>query len=284
MSEPNENKFVNQYLFHKQYYSNQKLKSIELFTKDIMLIEDVLGFQKWLDDKISKILNNDKEMLKAKTTENELVHIVLTHFIYRKNWILLCSLYETGLSDEFNVPNIIMRTIHEGVLNLIFLATHENEASAVKLYMEKQYNSAFNKFDEKHKSIQQFTPKYIRDTLFTEEMKESMNKIYGGPSIATHPNIYESTRKLETYDKRRVNEALWFVLRESFYNLVFFVENFRKNSLIIDKIKKDGKIFQYIDNLKNRIAEDGKIVDLFPNKNNLGNDFILYNPNNITKE
>ena len=284
MSDPSENAYVNQYTSHKQHYSNQKLRSIEIFSKDVNLIEDVLGFQKWLDDKIATILNDNAKALKIQTTENELDHNGITHFIYRKNWILLCSLYETGLSDEFNLPNIIMRTIHEGVLNLIFLSTHEDNASSVKMYMEKQYNKAFNKFDEKHKGIQEYTPKYIRDTLFAEEMKESMNKVYGGLSIATHPNIYENTRQLETYGERRVHEALWFVLRESFYNLVFFVENFRNKSLIINEIKKDGKIAAYIDSLKKRIVEDEKIVDLFPNKNNLGHDFILYNPNDMSKQ
>lgn len=69
LSDLDKNGYVNQYLFHKRHCSDQKLMSIELFIKDVTLIEDVLGFQKWLDEKISEILSNDADMLKTKTTK-----------------------------------------------------------------------------------------------------------------------------------------------------------------------------------------------------------------------
>ena len=271
--------YINQYSFHHSYHDKQKLKSIENFIDDILLIEDVLGFQKWLDDYVAKILNSEDQKIQnlIRSDEDFMNQIAINHSLFRKNWISFCSAYEMGLSDEYNVHHSIMRTVHESILLLAYLATHEHEAKDIKLFMEKKYNQAFGKFDEKHRKIKNFEPSHIRNSIFTDEMKESMNKIYGGLSIVAHPNIYQNAAKLEKYDPRRVNDSLWFLLHESFYNIIYFIENFRKNKELIKMILNE-KIFLYIEDLKKKISKDGKIPDFFPNKNNLGNDFVLYKP------
>lgn len=280
--------YYKEYSNNHRVYFNRKLKTIENFIDDIPIIEETIGFQFWFDDMIAKILNSNNNEVNTSNKEelNIATQIAISHTLFRKNMLNLYSAFDMASADLYNASYTILRTVHESILMMNYLATHPNESQdiqnfmkrkhdKIKFYMDNKNNTNKSRKNNKNKS---YEPKVIRDGLYTNEMDAAMNSIYARLSMPAHPNIYESFGPLEEFNLERIKDCFWFIKLESFYNIVFHVENFSRKPNLVKKIVTPD-VLSFTERLKTDIGgKDKQMADYFSNKGDLGKDFILYIP------
>lgn len=251
-----------------QTYVNKKLITIENLLTEIQIIEDCIGFQYWLDDKIAEFMNfNEQKFIKIhKENPKFSKQIVVGLSLYRRNLQYLDSAYELA-SAGLNAPCYnLLRTVHESILAIWYVTTHGDESAEILEYMRNN-KSTTTKYNHYH----------FLQSLYTGEMEKSMKKVYSGLSLTAHSNIF-GMDNTQQYSIEETKLSLNSIILQSFYNIVSNIENLvqepdLKNLILVPDV------VSFIENLKKGMADENNTIgSYFPNKNNLSDTFVLYRP------
>lgn len=261
--------YYKEYLKTHGVYQTRKLKTIETLIEEIPIIEECIGFQSWLDDLISKCINDNEEEFRKinQETPNVAKQIVIGFSLFRRNHQYIYSAYELAYAGLCEPSYNIMRTVHETILSIWYIATHQNESTSVQEYMFN-HNRKGKKYDHNH----------FVQSLYVGELEKSMRDIYAGLSVKAHSNIF-GMKNTEQYSVEQIKDCFWTIKIQSFYNIIANIENLAQNSML-RSILSTNEVITFIERLKNDMGGIKKtIADYFPNKDNLKDSFYLYQPN-----
>ena len=159
-----------------------------------------------------------------------------------------------------------MRTIHETVLSIWYIATHPNESTEILEYMRNH-----------NKKGKKYTHNLFVQSLYIGELEKSMREIYAGLSVKAHSNVF-GMKNTEQYNVEQIKDCFWSIKIQSFYNIIATIENLAQNS-DLRNILFTKKVITFIERLKYNIGGNKKtIADYFPNKGNLKDSFYIYQP------
>lgn len=257
-----------EYLDTHQVYLNRKLTTIEHFIDEIPMIDECIGFQVWLDNQIANVMNAkiDKFREILATTPNAIKQSMIGFQLYRRNHQYLYSAYELAYAGLCEPCYNILRTTHESILALWYIATHPDESTDVIEYM----------YDNKRPGTQ-YSHGHFLTHLYTGEMEQSMKKIFSGLSGKAHSNIF-GMQNTEQYSLDQIKDCFWSIQIQSFYNLVSTIETLAQNE-DLRPIVLGRNVLNFVERLKNHIGrQDKTIADYFPNKENWTERFYLYHP------
>ena len=268
MSENSRN-YYKEYSNTREVYLNRKLKTIEKFIDEIPIIDECTGFQIWLDDLIAKLINDNEEKFRRINQETPQIakQIAISFSLYRRNHQYLYCAYELAYAGLCEPSYNIMRTVHETILSIWYIATHPNESAEVEEYM-RNHNKKGKKYDHNH----------FVQSLYVGELEKSMREVYSGLSVKAHSNIF-GMENTEQYSVEQIRDCFWSIKTQSFYNIIANIESLAQNS-DLRNILFTEKVITFIERLKDNIGGTKKtIADYFPNKGNLKDSFYLYQPN-----
>lgn len=260
--------YYREYSHTHQVYLNRKLKTIENLIDKIPIIEECIGFQVWLDEQISAILVSNEEKFRKILVETPSIgnQIVVGFSLYRRNHQYLDSAYELAYAGLCEPAYNILRTVHESILALWYVATHQNESTDILEYMRDNKREG-TRYDHNH----------FVQSLYTGEMEISMRSIFSGLSGKAHSNIFGMTTT-EQYDVKQIKDCFLSIRAQSFYNIISNIENLAQHPDLHQRVLQQD-IVTFVERLKNEIAGTHKTIpDYFPNKGYFKEKFYLYRP------
>jgi len=260
--------YYKEYSNTHQVYLIRKLKTIENLIHEIPIIEECIGFQFWLDEQIAVIINSNEDRFRKIHVESPNIakQIVIGFSLYRRNHQYLYSAYELAYAGLCEPSYNILRTVHESILALWYIAIHPDESTDVLEYM----------YNNKRKG-RQYSHGYFLQSLYIGEMEKSLKSQYSELSVKAHSNIF-GMKNTEQYSVEQIKDCFWFIKTLSFYNMISNIENLAQNS-DLNKVVLGYDVVSFVERLKNEIAGQSKTIpDYFPNKGNLREKFYLYRP------
>lgn len=260
--------FYKEYLDTHDVYCNRRLRTIKELINEFPIIEECIGFQFWLDDEIAKVINAEEGKLRILLEKNPkaIKQLVVGFSLYRRNFQYLYSAFELACTGLCEPAYNILRTVHESILALWYVTTHQDESEDILEYMRNN-NATKTKYNHNH----------FLQSLYSGDIKEGMKKVYSGLSVKAHSNIF-GMDNTEQYNIKQIKDCFWSIRLQSFYNIVSNIENLVQEPTI-KKIILTPDVISFIERLKNEIGGiDKQIGNYFPNKNDIGKNFVLYNP------
>ena len=254
----------------------RKSLTIEKFTDEIIISKKCLGFQIWLNNYTTEIVNS-LEIEKTDVQNPDIKQFALAMQIFILNFKRLNSAFELTYTDSAESNYNLFRIVFESILFSFYLYNHPEETDEINVF----FNERFLDIDTPSKKRKEctakelevidrqskYSPKKIRDSLYVNEQKVSIEKIYTVLSTQSHAAIETINGSHYSYSERRIKDMFWYVKLLSFYNIVTFLENLPITRNIAHDVKNND-VLKSLDEIKNMASEGRTLGDFFPNHPN----------------
>lgn len=224
-------------------FNNRRSLTIELLLKDLLIVEECIGFQFWLSDQIANL---------AKAYPDKWANLQkqIAHELYNRNIHYLYSSLELSLPGLCDPSYNNLRTVHESVLKMYYLWAFPEEAENINESMEPGKKSKYGH-------------EYMIQRLYAKDLQDSMRCQFREMSVKSHSN-YTGTGSTLEYSKDQVKDCLWFIQLMSFYNVCAEIENQAAKPTILEPIQGD-KVGEFLKKLRAILADSqGNMATYFP--------------------
>ncbi len=277
-----------EYMFYDEKQLERKAITMEKFLDEIIISKKFIGFQIWLNNFTASIVNPLK-IEKTKEVENpDIKQFVLAMQIFILNSKRLYHSLELTYTDAAESNYNLLRMVFESILFSFYLSTHVDKADDII----KFFNERFLEIDNPSKKRKEYTieeleiinrrdkysPKNIRESLYVDQQRESMKKIYAILSTQSHANIETLNGSHYQYSEKRIRDFFWYIKSLSFYNIVAFLDNLPTTQNIIYEII-NKEIVEVLNELKNMASDNGMMGNFFPNHPNVAKSRTYFSKN-----
>jgi hypothetical protein len=243
-----EDPYYSRYYTADKHFSDRTLYTIHLFHKELLFVEEAIGFQFWLSDEIGNLSK------KYPAEWNPNIQKQIAHTFYNRNLHYLYGAFELALSGLCDPSYNNIRTIYESILKMYYLWAYPLDTDNVHNDM-----------------VSPKRPKYghnfLIQRLYTEATQQSMRNFFHEISAKAHAS-YTGVATTLYYSPKQVKDCLLSILLVSFYNVAAEVENQSlKPSILEDHVIE--KIRSYLDRLRGILADENAMGTFFPDKPDL---------------
>lgn len=226
-------------------------------TNKINIYQDTIELLFYLSDILNaRLLEETQESGKLMSGPKALIP-----FLIDRNIHYLIASYKLTSNCLINPAYLNLRVVFETITKMYLLHLTEKEAD---LFYKSQLDELSEEEEKEFKSNKygRLGPKIVRKTLYSNDKKHHMDKLYGMISNSAHPSIISAMSDFG-YRDDTVNDALNLTLAFSSANIIAIHETF------FDKFNKEvvTEIHNTIDKIA--IELDEIMFDMIPNNPNL---------------
>lgn len=281
--------------YHKEFcnlhenYNNNNLRSIENHLSHYEIIEEVLGFQSWLNTQVANVYNKDMEYGKNHFSEASV------HGLFTLNLLSLYTAFLTLPRNLINQTITNIRTVYESLPKMYYVSFYpENcgkillreqiegkkgrsreilQSSNVKkiceIYDIKYSEDLLNELNKK------FDYSWIRRQIYSEGQIEQQRKTYGLFSTSSHGSMIR-VRQMRDYSKEEIGDLFELIELLSFFNINCELNGHRK---MIEEEKFPVKeVIDFSEKLRAKLVRGGKMHSLFPDRPEIAKKVMLHPP------
>ncbi|CAD6368619.1 hypothetical protein NMT12_120107 [metagenome] len=253
------------------------------------IVEDLLGFHYWLDEKVAPIYNKTEDYDKQHMSE-AFIHISFSHNILSFYTIFLTL--EKSLIHQLNSH---MRTVLESIPKMCYLSFYPDDVNDIII---KDRISGINDDEKKRNELDKFKTessfpafqnfnsdeainrikgkyyfKWFLDKVYNEETKKAFSTLYHHLSNSTHSSFM---RHQIQYDKELTNKIFEDVELLLFYNLVAEIEGHKR--MINSKLFPIKESMVFMEKMRALLVKDGKLASLFPDHPDILSKVMIHPP------
>ena len=286
----NENNYYKEYgNFHATYFSHE-LTSIKDHISNHELIEESLGFQYWLNSKISKVYNDDMNYA--------LEHIgeAMIHVLFSSNILSLYAGFMTakqGLLQQ-TIPNL--RSVFESIPKMYYISFFPEEWDKIAIKEEitgktkeeiQKYLESDSRLIIRIKNTIKIDAEFIKEIknkyyfkwflkqIYSEMQIKKLNSTYGSFSKSSHGGITRG--KDDGYNKKNINDVLELIEFLSFFNIVSYLNG--NGSTMAEGKFPISEVKSFTEKIRSKLVNnDGKMFSLFPDKPEIAKKIFLSPP------
>lgn len=282
--------------YHKEYCKfhdtcmNIEMKSIEDHIHHYEIIEEMIGFQYWLNEKVATIYNSDMEYSKNHIAD------AMIHHLFSHN---LMSLYASFLSSQQNllhqtIPNL--RTVYESIPKMYYISFFPSEIKniilkdhiegnddkkAIKYLKSKNALTIFesNEINNPTKLIEPVKRKYhfkwFTRKIYSKVQINQMTSTYGLLSTSSHSSTVRR-QQVKGYSKKDTGDTFEFIELLSFFNILTELNG---HKTMIKEEKIPGiEIMNFAEKMRAKLIKDGKMGSLFPDRPDIVKKVMIHPP------
>jgi len=254
---------------------NIQLQTIKDQIYHYPIIEDLLGFYYWLDEKVGPIYND--------TQSYDIEHIseAFTHISFSHNILSFYTIFLTLERNLLHQTKTHMRTILESIPKMNYLAFYpdnindiiirdrisgirntEDKKNELEKFKTETQISIFKNFNS-DEVLERIKGKYYfnwyLDQIYADHTKKPMNILYHDLSNSIHSSLLRPQIK---YDKELTDKVLRDVELLLFYNLLAEVEGHKR--MISANLFPIKESTEFLEKMRAILVTDGKLPSLFP--------------------
>jgi len=282
--------------YHKEYCKfhnmcmNIEMKSIEDHIHHYEIIEEMIGFQYWLHEKVATIYNSDMEYSK-----NHIADVFIHQLFYHN----MMSLYASFLTSQQSllhqtIPNL--RTVYESIPKMYYISFFPSEikyiilrdhiegndnTKAVKYLKSENALTIFkpNEINNTEELIEQVKPKYFfkwfTRKIYSEIQIRQLKSTYGLLSTSSHSSTIRR-QLVKGYSKEDIGDTFEFIELLSFFNIVAELNG---HTAMIEEKKISGiEISTFAEKMRAELIKDGKMGSLFPDHPDIVKKVMIHPP------
>jgi len=199
--------YLNEYSKAHDLYMQNRMRCIENHIHHYEILEELLGFQYWVNGEVSNFVNTEENYMKKHLSE------MAVHLLFTYNVFSLDVAHRTIEQDLVHQSAVNIRTVYEGIPKMYYISffpeqirkimlkesmagMNENEMleylqteDATKILGEVPTNK--ETFIEKLKK--RYSPAWFRNKIYSEDSVKMLHDMYGRFSNSTHANIMRNT-------------------------------------------------------------------------------------------
>ena len=263
---------------------NNKQKIIKNHITHYEVLEDMLGFQYFLNRKFTEYYNS----IQDKTTLQKFLAPLSVHLLFSYNFQSLQTAFMTLECDFIHQAATTLRTVYESIPKMYYISLFPEEIGKITIYeyihnlkyeqalvelKEKEYQSFLNNQElifETNGEFQNFkrdySPSGFRKKLYTKERQKLLQKLYSKFSSSTHPNIRRNETSVD-YDSKNTELFFEFLKSLSYFNIEAYLEG---NYQLLHEIKLEHETIDFLNNISSKFKTIYDDVYFFPDKSDLG--------------
>lgn len=270
--------------------SNAEMKNIENHLHHYEIIEDMIGVQYWLYDKITTFYNSDMDYSRNHVAD------AMIHGLFYHN---LLSLYASFLTTPQNLLHqsvVNLRTIYESIPKMYYISFYPNEIKymILKDHMNGRDDTKAMKYLKSENSklifeqaelnnpehlINQVENKYFfkwfNRAIYSEEQINTAKSTYGLLSISSHGSLVRRQQGEED-SKDNTGDLFEFIELLSFFNILAEMNG---HELMM---KKDWsqyhEILDFMEEMRTKLIKNGQMGSLFPDHPNVAKKVWIHPP------
>jgi hypothetical protein len=266
------------------------LKTIEDHIQHYEIIEELIGFQYWLNNNVADIYNADTEYAKQNFSEASI------HGLFSLNLLSLYSAFITAQKNLMHQTIVNIRTVYESIPKMYYMSFFPDECGKVLLseYISGKkdedaitilkspitskiyeiYNMAYSE-----QLLNQLRDKYYFDwflkKIYSVDQISRMKSTYSLFNTSSHSSIIR-TGNLQPYSKYNTGDIFELIEILSFFNIASEVNGHRK----MIELKKFPYVetARFMEEVRSKLAKDGRMYSLFPDNPGISNKLIISPP------
>ena len=269
---------------------NVQLKIIRDQIHHYEIIDEMLGFQYWLNETVSSIYNEDREY-----SINHMADLFI-HKLFAHNFESLFASLLTGERNLLHQTVSNLRTVYESIPKMYYISFFPDEIKYVILSdhvegsetkkAEKYLKSDSapmifkpNEINEPKKLFRKIERKYFFNwfvrQIYSKEQIEQMKKTYGLLSISSHSSTIRRQPQEENFEEN-IGDTFEFIELLSFFNIVAEVNGLK--TLIQEEKISGSEIMSFAEKMRAELVKDGKMYSLFPDHQDIAKKVMIHPP------
>jgi len=290
MSEQEPNFFKEYWKFHNAYENNH-MKSIENHIQHYETIEELLGFQYWLNEKTAAIYNADSEYSETNFSE------ATSHSLFSLNLLSIYAAFMTAQKGLMNQTITNIRTVYESIPKMYYLSFFPEECGKIilrehtegikdpearEVLQSSKVSDIFSMYNLSYSEdlLQELRKKYnfawFRDQIYSSEQIISMKKTYRLFSTSSHPSIVRIS-EVRKHSKEEVGDIFDLIEFLSFFNILAMF-NGHRNMVSIGKFPTK-ETMKFSEKIRQKLVDqDENMRSLFPDKPEIINKLMISPP------
>jgi len=255
------------------------------------IIDEMLGFQYWLNETVATIYNEDEEYSK-----NHMADLFI-HQLFSHNLESLVASLLTGERNLLHQTVSNLRTVYESIPKMYYISFFPDEIKYVILNDHVEGSENITKAEEYLKSkgaLMIFKPNEIAESkklfkklehkyyfkwfvrrTYSDDQIEQMKKTYGLLSISSHSSTIRQQSVGENF-KQNIGDTFGFIELLSFFNIVAAVNGLK--TMIQEKKISGTEIMSFAEKMRTKLVKDGKMGSLFPDKPDIVQKVLIHPP------
>jgi len=275
--------YFNEYNSAQDSISLKKQTIIKNHISHYPVLEELLGFQYYLNRKFTEFFNSLQDPTDLKKFQAELFVYLL--FFY--NTQSLQTAFNALECDTIHQSAVNIRTVYESIPKMYYISLFPEEVGKITVHeyiCDLSYEEALKelkgedcmtcldgqelKFETKNDFYnfkREYAPNAFRSKLYTKQHKILLQNLYSKFSNSTHPNITRNNTSV-IYDSANTDLFFEFLKSLSYFN----IESYLEGSLeLLRKIGLDQEIVTFLNRISHEIKTIYEDVYFFPDKDNL---------------
>lgn len=281
--------------FHKEFsnfhniYLNNELKSIQTHLPHYEIIEETLGFQSWLNTKVANVYNDDLDYAEHNFSAASV------HGLFTLNLLSLYAAFLTLPRNLINqtIPNI--RTVYESFPKMYYVSFYPEDCGKIllreriegkrgqareilqssevekicKIYNIEYSDDLLNELNKK------YDYSWFRKQMYSEDQINQQRKTYGLFSTSSHGSMLR-VQHMRDYSEEEIGDLFELIELLSFFNIN--CELNAHQQMIKENKFPISEVMAFSEKLRSKLARDGKMHSLFPDKPEIAKKILLHPP------
>ena len=268
---------------------NIQLQIIKDHISHYPVIEDLIGFHYWLNDKVAQIYEKDPDYAKQHVTE------LFIHTTFSHNVLSFYTIFSALEQNMIQQSKMIIRNIIESIPKIFYLSFYPNDFTNIvsrdvilwvkspeeretrlKEFYDTTKLDVFRDIDPK-RVIEYVERKYyfkwFTERVYDEATTQSMEKLHRDLSQSTHSNFMKPQPK---YDKETTHKMLRDMEILLFYNLVAEIEGHKEMIKAGQFPMQESNAF--LERIRAALVTNGELANLFPNHPDIASKVFVHPP------
>jgi len=254
------------------------------------IIDEMLGFQYWLNETVATIYNEDEEYSK-----NHIADLFI-HQLFSHNIESLTASLLTGERNLLHQTVSNLRTVYESIPKMYYISFFPDDIKYVILsdHIEGSVNTKAKEYLKSKGALMIFKPNEINEPeklfkkvvhkyyfkwfvrqMYSEEQIDQMKKTYGRLSISSHSSTIRR-QLIEENFKKNIGDTFEFIELLSFFNIVAAVNGLK--TMIQDRKISGIEIMSFAEKMRTKLVKEGKMGSLFPDKPGIVEKVLIHPP------
>ncbi len=269
---------------------NIELKTIQDHLHHHQIIEDLLGFQFWLNNKVADVYNADMEYSKNHMSA------AFVHGLFSLNLLSLYASFMTSQQNLLHQTVTNLRTIYESIPKMYYISFFPNEIRDILLkdqIVGKSDEDAINSL-KSNKTLDFFENKELGDLkifvkelghkyyfkwfvrkIYSESQIKQLESTFGLLSISSHSSVARK-QYASGYEKEETGDIFELIELLSFFNILAQANGHKE---MMDERKYPiAELTEFVEKIRGVLAKDGKMSSLFPDHPEIINKLIISPP------
>lgn len=282
--------------YHKEYQTFRDrcefihMRTIEDHIQHYEIIEELIGFQNWLNNKVADIYNADTEYAKQNFSEASILGL------FSLNLLSLYSAFMTIQQNLVHQTIANIRTVYESIPKMYYMSFFPDECGkvilseyisgkkdedAIKILTSSSVSEIYEIYNIAYSEelLNQLRDKYhfnwFLKKIYSTDQISRINSTYSLFNTSSHSTITRMG-KLQPYSKENTGDIFELMEFLSFFNIASCVNGQRK----MIEIKKFPFIetARFVEKIRSKLVKDGMMRSLFPDNPEVSKNLIISPP------